>query len=155
SRAHWTLSYSSQHGEGVMRRAPSLRRSGSTLITMPWFKVSSERENSHPVESGLFRLKSRRDRRPTLAIEPIWTFYPKFLSELVYKTVGWAAIYLRLRKIYVKIKHDPRRREYSDLAITPVTDDEIETHEMFKNEAARAYVDSERRLEKIRQGAAA
>jgi radical SAM superfamily enzyme YgiQ (UPF0313 family) len=154
-RECWKRYYSFEHCERVMRRAASLRSFGSSLFAMTWFKASFELENCHPVESGLFRLKSRRDRRPTLAIEPIWTFYPKFLSELVYKTVGWAAIYLRLRKIYVKIKHDPRRREYSDLAITPVTDDEIETHEMFKNEAARAYVDSERRLEKIRQGAAA
>ena len=50
------------------------------------------------------------------------------------------AIYLRLRRIYLRIKHDPKRFEYTDLAITPVTDDEIETHEMFHNAAARAYV---------------
>ena len=57
--------------------------------------------------------------------------------------------------IYLRIKHDPKRYEYTDLAITPVTDDEVETHEMFRNEAAQAYVSQERRLEKIRRGAAA
>jgi hypothetical protein len=109
----------------------------------------------HPVESGALRLKSRRDRRSTLPLEPIRVFYPKYFAELARKTFGWARIYLQLRKRYVRIKYDPKRYEYTDLAISPVTDDEIETHEMFHNDAARAYVDTERRLEKIRRGAAA
>jgi hypothetical protein len=57
--------------------------------------------------------------------------------------------------MYLHIKHDPRRYEYTDAAITPVTEDETETHEMFQNATARAYVDQEQRLEKIRHGAAA
>ena len=38
----------------------------------------------------------------------------------------------------------------------PVIDDEIETHEMFATDAAKAYVADERRIETvIRKGAAA
>jgi hypothetical protein len=154
-RESWKRYYSYEHCERVMRRAASMRGFGSILFVMTWFKASFELENCHPVESGLFRLKSRRDRRPTLPLEPVWVFYPKHIAELVHKTVGWASIYLRLRMMYLRIKHDPKRYEYTDAAITPVTDDEIETHEMFKSDAARAYVDTERRLEKIRHGEAA
>ena len=71
------------------------------------------------------------------------------------KTVRWAWLYLRLRKIYLGIKYDPERYEYTDLAITPVTDDEIETHEMFHTEAGQQYVKQEKRLEKIKLGQAA
>jgi hypothetical protein len=71
------------------------------------------------------------------------------------KTAGWASIYLRLRLIYLRIKNDPSRYEFSDLAISPVTDDEIETHEMFHSDAARAYVESEQRIDKAIHGAAA
>jgi hypothetical protein len=151
----WKRYYSFEHCERVMRRAASMRGFGSILFIMTWFKASFELENCHPVESGLLRLKSRRDRRASMPIEPVWRFYPKYIAEIVRKTVGWASIYLRLRLIYLRVKHDPKRYEYSDLAITPVTDDEIATHEMFNTDAARAYVDSEKRLEKIRQGAAA
>jgi hypothetical protein len=42
-----------------------------------------------------------------------------------------------------------------DLAITPVTDDEIETREMFQTAAARNYVVKIQRAEKLRTGAAA
>ena len=90
-----------------------------------------------------------------LPIEPAWTFYPKYWAELARKTFGWLRIYSQLRKRYVQIKHDPKRYEYTDLAISPVTDDEIETHEMFHTDAARAYVETERRLERIKRGAAA
>lgn len=150
----WKRYYSYEHCETVMRRAAALRAFGNVLIVMTWFKASFELENCHPVESGLLRLKSRRDRRPTLPIEPISVFYPKYLAELARKTYGWVSIYLRLRMIYLRTKHNPKRYEYTDLAITPVTDDEVETHEMFNNDAARAYVASERRIDKIIHGSA-
>jgi len=152
----WTRYYSYEHCERVMRRAAALRAFGNVLITMTWFKASFELENCHPVESGLLRLKSRLDRRSTMPVEPVWRFYPKYLAELAYKTAGWVAIYLRLRIIYLGIKHNPKRYEYSDLAITPVIDDEVETHEMFNNDAARAYVANEKRIVKsIHKGEAA
>jgi hypothetical protein len=152
----WKRYYSYEHCEKVMRRAAALRSFGNVLITMTWFKASFELENCHPVESGLLRLKSRLDRRPTLPVEPVWLFYPKYFAELARKTYGWISIYLKLRRIYLRIKHDPKRYEYSDLAIMPVIDDEIETHEMFNNDAAKAYVADERRIENsIRKGAAA
>src|SRR5262249_23852844 len=149
-RESWKRYYSYEHCERVMRRAASMRGFGSILFIMTWFKASFELENCHPVESGLLRLKSRRDRRPTLPLEPVWIFYPKYIAEIARKTVGWASIYLRLRMMYLRIKRDPKRYAYTDAAVTPVTDDEIATHEMFKSEAARAYVDTERRLEQIR-----
>jgi hypothetical protein len=152
----WKRYYSYEHCERVMRRAAALRAFGNVLFVMTWFKASFELENCHPVESGLLRLKSRRDRRPTLPREPIWMFYPKYFSELVRKTYGWASIYMRLRRIYLGIKHDPKRYEYSDLAITPVSDEDTETHEMFQNDAARAFVEKQRRIKEIiREGLAA
>ena len=153
-RESWKRYYSYEHCERVMRRAAALRAFGNVLPVMTWFKASFELENCHPVESGLLRLKSRRDRRPTMPMESVFTFYPKYAAELIGKTVGWVSIYLRLRLIYLSIKRDPKRYEYIDPAITPVIDDEIETHEMFNNDAARAYVETERRIEKsIRKGA--
>ncbi len=155
-RESWKRYYSYEHCETVMRRAATLRSFANVLITMTWFKASFELENCHPVESGLLRLKSRRDRRPTMPVEPVWRFYPKYFAELARKTVGWISIYLRLRRIYLRIKYDPKRYEYSDLAIMPVVDDEIETHAMFSNDAAKAYVADERRIANvIKKGAAA
>jgi hypothetical protein len=65
--------------------------------------------------------------------------------------VRWAKLYLGLRRIYLRIKHDPQRAQYMDLALTPVTDDEVETHELFASQAAQAYVGQERHLDKFRR----
>jgi hypothetical protein len=151
----WRRYYTYEHCETIMRRAAALRSLGTNLIAMTWFKGCIELENVHPVEGGILRLKFRRDRRPSLPMESIWSFYPKYFAEVVRKTASWGWLYLRLRKIYLRVKCDPNRYAYTDAAITPVTDDEVETHEMFQNVAAKAYVDQERRLEKIRQGVAA
>ena len=33
-------------------------------------------EKLHPIQGGLFRLKYRRDRRPSLPMEPVWASAP-------------------------------------------------------------------------------
>lgn len=47
-----------------------------------------------------------------------------------------------------------RRYEYTDLALEPVTDDEVETRELFQFEEAHAYLAQVQRHEKMRQGEA-
>jgi len=64
--------------------------------------------------------------------------------------VRWGWFYLRLRRIYLSIKHDPQRFQYTDLAMTAVADDE--TRELFRTAAAQTYLARGRRLENIRQG---
>src|SRR5262245_30903000 len=147
----WRRYYSYEHCETIMRRAASMRAFGSNLVSITWFKGCIEIENVHPVEGGIFRMKSRRDRRSTLPMEPVWKCYPSYWTESIVKGVRWGWTYARLRKIYLSIKHDPKRYEYVDAAIEPVTEAEIETHEMFKSEAAQAYVSQEQRLANIRE----
>jgi hypothetical protein len=98
------------------------------------------------------RRKVRRNRRSTMPIEPIWRFYPKYWAEVVAKTAHWTWIYGRLRLMYLKVKRDPNRRAYTDLALTPVRDDEIETHEIYKTDEAHAYLEQQKRLEMARNG---
>ena len=158
-RAHllaWDTYYSLDHAATVMRRSIATGVNASNNLSMfTWFKGCIHIEGIHPLEGGFIRLKSRRDRRPGRAIEPIWRFYPKVWAETVWKLYRWISLYAKLRKIYLKVKHDPRRHDYMDAALSPIADDEIETHELFKTDAARAYVAQERRLEKLREGQAA
>jgi radical SAM superfamily enzyme YgiQ (UPF0313 family) len=149
----WQTYYSFDHIETVLRRAAATRLSvGNTLLLICWFKGCIEIEGLHPLEGGYFRIRSRRARRPGLPIEPAWRFYPHYLWEAVSKQVRWVALWLRLHLIYRRIKQDPHRRQYTDLALTPVADDEIETHALFASAGAHAYVEQERRLERLRHG---
>ena len=152
----WDHYYTPEHVETILRRAVATGASGgNTLFLVTWFKGCTHIENVHPLEGGFLRMKYRRDRRSELPLEPVWAFYPKYWFETVSKQVQWVSMYLRLRWIYLGIKKDPNRKNYMDLALTPVADDETETLEMFNNAGAKAFVSQTRRLDKIAHGEAA
>ena len=65
----------------------------------------------------------------------------------------WGAVFAAAAHLSA-IKRDPNRFAYTDLALTPVTDDETETRELFNTVAAQAYVGQQRQLEKaVKSGA--
>jgi radical SAM superfamily enzyme YgiQ (UPF0313 family) len=155
-QAAWETYYTTEHIETVLRRAMVTGISpGKALFFIVWFTGCIGIEKIHPLEGGFLRLRFRRDRRPGQRLETAFLFYPKYVAETVWKQIRWLTLYMRLRRVYRKIKRDPRRYEYMDLALTPVTDDEIETRQLFQSEAARAYASQQRRLKKIRRGEAA
>jgi Radical SAM superfamily len=152
----WETYYTMEHMETVLRRLMAKKASGSNAILLiTWFMGAIHIEKIHPLESGLFRFKFRRDRRPGLPIEPIWKFYPSYVVESVAKLTRWVSLYFKLRRIYVRIKKDPRKLEYMDLAMSPVTDHDVDDLEMFHTPSAPAFVAQEQRREHARERAAA
>ncbi len=61
-----------------------------------------------------------------MAIEPRWSFYPKYWWELLTTHVRWAGIFLRMIPHGYCIKWDKKRRDYMDLSLTPVDTDNLE-----------------------------
>jgi radical SAM superfamily enzyme YgiQ (UPF0313 family) len=155
-RAAWETYYTDEHIETVLKRAMATGVSpGKALFLIVWFKGCIGIEGIHPLEGGFLRMKFRRDRRSSEPRESPLVFYPKAAAELIWKQVKWAHLYLRLYRMYGQLKKDPRRSEYTDLALTPVTDDEVETMEMFQSAGAQAFVGRIQQIEKLRRGAAA
>jgi radical SAM superfamily enzyme YgiQ (UPF0313 family) len=151
----WQRYYTTDHVDTVLRRvATTSANASNVLFLMTWFKGSIEIENIHPLEGGFFRLKFRRDRRPSRRLEPAWRFYALYWSELIIKTARWCTLYLRLRRVYLRIKHDPKRYQYSDPAMTPIAAEEL-TREIFQTGAAQAYLRQQQRLRKAADRAAA
>ena len=137
----WQTYYTDEHMTTVLRRLAATRgRPGNAVQLLTWFKGSIDIEKVHPLEAGAIRFKFRGDRRPGMPIVPRWRFYPAFAAETLAKSVRFIALWARLRWAWQRIKTDPRKLEYSDLAITPVTDDEVETRELFESPAAQSYV---------------
>jgi radical SAM superfamily enzyme YgiQ (UPF0313 family) len=145
-RKAWEQYYTNEHVESVLRRMIAKRgRASNAILLMTWFRGSIHIEKVHPLEAGFFRKKFRRDRRSGLPIVPAWRFYPQYVAETASKLGRWLGLYGGLRRAYMRIKRDPKRYEYMDLALTPVTDAEIDTLELFHHtEAAEAYVARER-----------
>jgi len=144
-RMAWDTYYTTDHVEAVLRRLVAMKASASNaILLMTWFKGSIHIEGVHPLEAGFFRYKFRRDRRPGMEVVPRWRFYPAYVVESASKLFRWSSTYLGLRRIYVAIKRDPKRLEYMDTALTPVTDADEALEIFHHTDAAEAYVASNR-----------
>jgi hypothetical protein len=152
--AAWKTYYTDEHVETVLRRAIATGTSpGKTTFFIVWFKGCIAIEGIHPLEGGFFRRKVRTNRRSDRQIVNPVIFYPKYFTETLVKQLRWVSLYLRMRMIYKRVKRDPNRFEYMDLALEPVTDHE-EDREMFQSDAAKSYLDKVHRNEKITRGEA-
>lgn len=153
--AAWNAYYTDEHMETVLRRLAAKKANASNAVTLlTWFKGSVYVEGIHPLEGGVFRKKYRRDRRPGFPILPRWKFYPAYAVESVVKLAKWVRIYRKIRKTYLRIMEDPKRFDYMDQALTPVTDDELENLEIFHTRSAEFAVERERR-QRAKEAAAA
>ena len=85
-REAWSLYYSPAHMKTLLRRAAATGLPMNSLIKvlLP-FATTHRLEKVHPLQGGLLRLKRPSERRPGLARESGWSFWPRFAWETVYK----------------------------------------------------------------------
>ena len=128
----WAAFYSREHFETVMRRAEATASGpGKVLTQLIWSYCSVVLENVHPYQGGYLRRKYRNDRRPSLPVESVFTFYPRYVAGVIYKHFKLAQAIWRFRPLAVKLRRDPAARNYMDMALTPVADEEFDSFEMF------------------------
>lgn len=148
----WKTYYTDEHVETVLRRCIATGTSpGKTMFFIVWFKGCIGIEGIHPLEGGFLRIKSRRNRRSEMELENPLVFYPKYYFQMLRKQLQWISLYTRMRLIYRRVRKDPKRFEYMDLALEPVTEHE-EERELFGSTAAKNYLDIVHRNEKITRG---
>lgn len=146
----WKTYYTDQHVETVLRRAIATGTSpGKTMFFIVWFNGCIDIEGIHPLEGGFFRRKVRRNRRSGMKLESPLVFYPKYFFQSLWKQFQWISLYTRMRLIYRKVRKDPKRFEYMDLALEPVTENE-ESRELFQSEAAHNFLEKIHRVERAR-----
>ena len=151
-RAAWDRYYTTEHVTTLMKRAAATQlHTANVLFLATWFAGSITIEGVHPLECGALRRKFRHARRPELGIESPLVFYPRYWAETVVKLARWAALYARYGRQYLKIERDPARFDYTDLALTPVSEGDQDM-EMFQSVDAVAFVKQEQRLERARHG---
>jgi hypothetical protein len=122
----WSLYYTPRHLETTLRRAAA---SGidtwGMLHNLVFFSAFISLERVHPLQGGVFRRKSRLDRRPGAPIEPALVFYPRSILETLSKAVKLSIAAAKLNLVRRRIESDPNRRSYRDNALTPAADDPI------------------------------
>ncbi|ADZ70071.1 B12-binding domain-containing radical SAM protein [Polymorphum gilvum] len=155
-RAAWDSYYSEEHVATVLRRAAASPRGrpGNKLFLMMWFYLMVRYEGVHPLEGGYFRIKTRTDRRSGLPIESPFSFYPRYIAEIVRKHWAIVSTVARFYLIYRGIKRSPDRKSYTDLALTPVDQDsEAQLSLVTETRGGQEAVEKQKRDETIRAAA--
>jgi radical SAM superfamily enzyme YgiQ (UPF0313 family) len=129
----WDIFYSPDHIRTIMRRAAATGiNAGNMMFLLLWYWACEKLEKVHPLQGGYFRRKYRKDRRPGLPVESAFAFYPKYAAEVVYKHVRLAAQIVRYGRFRYQLKRDPEAKNYMDVALTPVLEEDTSTLELLK-----------------------
>ncbi len=132
----WQIYYTPEHIATILKRA---KASGIAIhrlmVIILWFASSLRVEKVHPLQGGILRFKNRRERRPEMPVESPFVFYPKLAGEFFAKNSRILREVWRIRRICGRVDADPANLTYSDVAMTPVSDDDTDNLEMFTHNA--------------------
>ncbi len=122
-----------EHMKTVMRRAAATGISaGNMLFLLIWYYgcVGAGEDSSAAGRLSAAEVP-RTNRRPTLPRENPLVFYPRYIGEMIWKHLRLAREIVHLYGIRRRLKRDPAARSYMDQALTPVTETDAESLEMF------------------------
>ncbi|TDJ66448.1 MAG: radical SAM protein [Planctomycetota bacterium] len=136
-RSAWESFYSPEHLETILRRHEANGRPARKLARKAFYFYACQAvEGIHPLQGGIFRRKVRTDRRPGLPVRNPLVFYPAYLWDIVKRHVHLAALAWRFWRICARVERDPNRRSYTDQALSPAGDEDLEVFEMFTHNAS-------------------
>lgn len=132
----WGQYYTFEHCETVMRRAAA---KGQSVVKVMFFLLcfygSITYEGIHPLEGGMFRKKARKMRRSGFPLESPFLFYAHRIQDELSKSYHWIRLGWRLNRLRQRIESDPEKMQYTDLAISPVTEHSEENLELVNTYA--------------------
>ncbi len=139
----WKLYYTREHMETLLRRAAVTNiRMLSLAKVLVQFSTMMQLEKVHPLQSGLIRMKHRTERRPDLPPESAWTFYTRYIRDLIVRNAAFIGTTWSILHMTRRIARDPKRYLYTDLALTPVHDDDDEAFDyLSKTDGAKAAIE--------------
>jgi radical SAM superfamily enzyme YgiQ (UPF0313 family) len=136
----WHLYYSPAHIETLLRRAMANGASPRRVAEAAFFfYAAAVFERVHPLQSGLFRRKARRQRRSGLPRESVPAFALRRLGDMWRTYVPMLGLLWRIDRLRRRIQRDPNATRYTDLAIAPAGAAAADDLELFRQtDAARA-----------------
>jgi radical SAM superfamily enzyme YgiQ (UPF0313 family) len=142
-RRAWHLYYSPEHIETLLKRAVANGTRPRRVAEMAfYFYATAAFEGVHPLQGGLLRRKSRRQRRTGLPREHLLAFAARRLRDILATYIPMLRLFWRIDRLRRHVQREQRFRTYSDLAIAPVGGtaalELYETSESARRAAARA-----------------
>jgi hypothetical protein len=120
-RNAWKQYYTLDHIERVLHRALTKDQDVyKVMFLLLCLAGSIALEGVHPLDAGMFRRKVRTMRRPGMPRESPLKFYPRRVWEIVSTGVQWMTLLWRFHRICKRVRLRPHPPKESDLAMTPV-----------------------------------
>ncbi len=147
----WTLYYTRAHMKTLLRRAAVTNVPMLSLAkVLVQFATMMQFEKVHPLQSGLIRMRHPSERRPGLPVENTVAFYFRHIRDLLVGNVAFVATMLWVLRTTWRVSRDPQRHLYTDIALTPVVDDEDETFDyLTKTDGAKAAIDHFKKVDAL------
>jgi radical SAM superfamily enzyme YgiQ (UPF0313 family) len=147
----WTLYYTRAHMETLLRRAAVTNVPMLSLAkVLVQFATMMQFEKVHPLQSGLIRMRHPSERRPGLPDENVVAFYFRHIRDLFVGNAAFVATMLWVLRTAWRVSRDPQRHVYTDIALTPVIDDEDETFDyLTKTDGAKAAIEHIKKVDAL------
>ncbi len=151
----WHLYYSPEHVQTLIKRAVAsgIRTKRMTSMIF-YFYASHAYEHVHPLQGGILRRKNRTQRRPGFPRQNPLAFFARRAREMCSTYVPGLWFFWRLERLRKRIEKDPASKSYTDLALSPVDDDEFgDELELYHatDGARRAATQAKVRAEEMRR----
>ncbi|MCL2012799.1 MAG: radical SAM protein [Cystobacterineae bacterium] len=110
-REAWKNFYSFGHMKDVLSRAHP-KNYWNLLLDFLWYKNSALVEGGHPMLSGFFRLKPRKDRRAGYAVESPLPHFFRRTREIAQALRGLLLLLLEMEELWLqtRIRSEPEKR---------------------------------------------
>ncbi len=140
-RDAWASYYSDAHVETIMRRAVATGLNRAKMLdALIGFAGAARIESVHPLQLGLFRLKTRTQRRHGLPIVNPFVFYPWRALDVAKNVYQWLTLIRRYRRIMARVIADPATASYTDESLQPVATGESDHFvETFADKIPNTY----------------
>lgn len=132
-REMWERYYTFDHIRTILKRMVALgsNKRYATVNRLLYYRDFRRIFQIHPLEAGLVKVKSRRDRRSGMKCENPFVFYPKYALETVTSMGIMAVNYARIRWILRQCLKDPKRMDYTDAAIAATSASDYDEMDMY------------------------
>ncbi len=112
----WNAFYSKEHILHILIRAPRSEYWG-LFWTSLWYRWATVFVHTHPMGTGLFRLKDRKSRRPIFPRESVWRYAWRRLGDVWWGAKVYAQLFIEFQEIWMLSRKpdDPRWATLAEL----------------------------------------
>jgi radical SAM superfamily enzyme YgiQ (UPF0313 family) len=139
----WDLYYSPKHIETLLRRARASGIRTTRIASMIFYFYATQHfEGVHPLQGGIFRRKSRRQRRGSFPRENPAAFLMRRAWDFLRTYPPALRFMVRLALLRRRIQRNPAGRDYTDLALSRVANEYNGEMELYNaTQSARRVAD--------------